>query len=77
MEGGRLEAEVPQEEEAFDEEEYLLSGAPDSMKCPISFVLMTSAVTAADGHSYQQDALQQHIAYTRERTYVQVGHTCS
>ena len=38
----------------------------DSMQCAISFVIMTSGVVAADGHSYQQAALEQHIANMRE-----------
>ena len=55
-----------EEEEDEDEEDRPLEGAPDRLRCPISFVLMTEAVLAPDGHSYQRHALEQHMQYTRE-----------
>ena len=57
---------VKAEEEGDEEEDRLLEGALDRLKCPISFVLMTEAVLAPDGHSYQRHALEQHMEYTKE-----------
>ena len=47
-----------QDEEEFDEEALLLEGAPDTIVCPISMVLMTEACVAGDGFSFNRPALQ-------------------
>ena len=39
-----------EDEEQNDEEEFLLDGAPEDYKCPISFKLMTDPIVAPDGH---------------------------
>ena len=49
-----------QDEEEFNEEAFLLEGAPDTIVCPISHVLMMEACVAGDGFSFNRPALQAH-----------------
>jgi hypothetical protein len=51
----------------YDEEAWLLEGAPERFVCPVSFVLMRDPVLAPDGHTYEREALQQCIDYARQR----------
>lgn len=42
-------------------------GAPDELLCPVSQMLLTDPVVAADGITYQREALQQCIDFARQR----------
>lgn len=53
-----MQPQQKQEEDEFDEEAFLLEGAPDTIVCPISMVLMTEACVAGDGFSFNRPALQ-------------------
>ena len=48
------EAEEEEDEEEEDEEEE----EPDALMCPLSLELLSKAVCAADGHTYNEDVLQ-------------------
>lgn len=49
-----------------DEEAWLQEGAPDHFVCPVSMVLMRDPVIAADGRTYQREALQGCIDYAKK-----------
>ncbi|KAM3569466.1 hypothetical protein VYU27_008433 [Nannochloropsis oceanica] len=49
------EEEEEEEEEVKEEEE---EKEPDALVCPLSLELLSKAVCAADGHTYNQDVLQ-------------------
>ena len=51
-----------------DDDEYKEEEHPDELSCPISFVLMTNPAVASDGHTYQKEALEQHIAYASSKS---------
>ena len=53
-------AEGNLEEEKHD---FFFDGAPDGLRCPIGFCLMTEAVVAMDGFSYEKSSLDEHIAH--------------
>lgn len=42
---------------------FLYRGAPDGMRCSIGLCLMTEAVMAMDGFSYQQASLEEYIRH--------------
>jgi hypothetical protein len=52
-------------EESVEEEKhnFFFDGAPDGLKCSVGFCLMTEAVVAMDGFSYQKSSLDEHIAH--------------
>ena len=54
------DAEGNLEEEKHD---FFFDGAPDGLKCSVGFCLMTEAVLAMDGFSYQKSSLDEHIAH--------------
>ena len=61
--------EAAGKEEGEEDDGYLLDGAPEGYICPISLTLMTSPVVAADGVTYQQEALeawQHHTAQSEQ-----------
>lgn len=48
------------EEEKHD---FFFDNASDGLKCAVGFCLMTEAVLAMDGFSYQKSSLDEHIAH--------------
>lgn len=51
----------------LEDEDLLLEDAPNAFVCPISLQLMTRAVVAGDGFSYQRDALNSWILKNRRQ----------
>ncbi|GAB5033024.1 wd sam and u-box domain-containing protein 1 [Nannochloropsis oceanica] len=49
----------------LEDEDLLLQDAPNAFVCPISLQLMTRAVVAGDGYSYQREALDTWILRNR------------
>jgi len=58
-------ASSKEEEDRLEEEkhEFFFDGAPDGLRCSVGFCLMTEAVVAMDGFSYQMSSLDEHIAH--------------
>ena len=68
-------ASAPPHEEELEEKEgsnraveeekndFVFDGAPDGMKCSVGFCLMTEAVMAMDGFSYQKLSLDKYITH--------------
>eukprot|EP00624_Nannochloropsis_granulata_P002480 evm.model.NODE_22520_length_6912_cov_44.531975.2 len=52
------EAEEEEDDEEEDEEEEEEEEEPDALMCPLSLELLSKAVCAADGHTYNEDVLQ-------------------
>lgn len=52
-------------ESELEDEDILLQDAPNAFVCPISLQLMTRAVVAGDGFSYQREALDKWILRNR------------
>jgi hypothetical protein len=52
-------------ESELEDEDLLLQDAPNAFVCPISLQLMTRAVVAGDGFSYQREALDKWILRNR------------
>jgi hypothetical protein len=53
-----------------EEHAFILEGKPpDDYLCPVGMCLMTDPVVAADGRTYQREALQQVIDWAREREW--------
>ena len=65
--GASTSATSTKEDEGDLEEEkhdFFFDAAADALKCSVGFCLMTEAVTAMDGFSYQQTSLEEYIAHS-------------
>jgi hypothetical protein len=51
------------EDPESEKHDFFFDGAPDGMKCSVGFCLMTEAVVAMDGFSYQRSSLEEYIAH--------------
>jgi hypothetical protein len=49
--------------EDSERHDFFFDGAADGKKCSIGFCLMTEAVVAMDGFSYQKSSLEEYIAH--------------
>jgi len=58
---------VDEGESELEDEDLLLQDAPNAFVCPISLQLMTRAVVAGDGFSYQREALDKWILRNRRK----------
>jgi len=58
-----VEGEGSEEELKEEKHDFFLDGAPDGLKCSIGFCLMTEAVVAMDGFSYQKSSLDEYISH--------------
>jgi len=63
-ENGASTAAKGDTEDSLEEQkhDFFFDDAPDGLKCSVGFCLMTEAVVAMDGFSYQKSALDEHIA---------------
>jgi len=59
----RKEDSVSEKELEEEKHDSFFDGAPDGLKCSVGFCLMTEAVLAMDGFSYQKSSLDEHIAH--------------
>ena len=58
-----VEGEGSEEDLEDAKHDFFSDGAADGLKCSIGFCLMTEAVMATDGFSYQKSSLEEYIAH--------------